>query len=59
LVEPGSSFYTVEGSTSIIEFHTDALTKLTLIANGPAPFTTAYGLLVELITAARWDTVRC
>jgi homoserine dehydrogenase len=58
LVEPGSPFYTVEGSTSIIEFHTDTLTKLTLIENDPTPFTTAYGLLADFITAARGDILR-
>lgn len=55
LIAPGSPFHSVDGSTSIIEFHTDTLKKLTLIENDPTPFTTAYGLLADFITAARGD----
>ena len=57
LVDANSPFYNIQGSTSIIQFHTDVLPNLTLIEGAPTPMTTAYGLLADLITAARWDRV--
>lgn len=58
LVNADSPFYNITGSTSIIQFHTDVLPNLTLVESDPTPFTTAYGLLADLITAARWDAAR-
>ena len=55
LVDANSPFYNIQGSTSIIQFHTDVLPNLTLTESEPTPRTTAYGLLADLITAARWD----
>jgi len=46
-----SPFYSVEGSTSIIQFQTDVLGDLTLIEANPGPHTTAYGLLADFINA--------
>jgi homoserine dehydrogenase len=51
LVSPCSPFYSVEGSSSIIEFHTDTLSSLSLVEGNPGPETTAYGLLADFINA--------
>lgn len=53
LVSMTSPFYNVEGTTSIVEFHTDSLGDLTLIETDPGPHTTAYGLLADFINAVR------
>lgn len=51
LVPAGSPFYGIEGTTSLIQFHTDVLGALTLIESDPGPHTTAYGLLADFINA--------
>jgi len=51
LVPMSSPFYSVEGTTSIIQFNTDMLGSLTLIESDPGPHTTAYGLLADFINA--------
>ena len=51
LVPISSPFYSVEGTTSIIQFNTDVLGSLTLIETDPGPDTTAYGLLADFINA--------
>lgn len=43
----------IRGTTSIVDFETDVLPKLTLIENDPGPDTTAYGLMVDMINIAR------
>lgn len=53
LVPMTSPFYSVEGTTSIVEFRTDSLGDLTLIETNPGPHTTAYGLLADFINAVR------
>ncbi len=53
LVEPSSPLYSVEGSSSIIEFHTDTLSSLSIVEGNPGPETTAYGLLADFINAVR------
>jgi homoserine dehydrogenase len=53
LIPMTSPFYSVEGTTSIIEFHTDVLGNLTLTETDPGPQTTAYGLLADFINAVR------
>jgi homoserine dehydrogenase len=53
LVSPSSPFYTVEGSSSIVEFHMDTLSSLSIIEGNPGPETTAYGLLADFINAVR------
>ena len=50
-VAPGSPFYSVEGSSSIIEFQTDCLPRLAIVEGDPGPETTAYGLLADFIHA--------
>jgi homoserine dehydrogenase len=53
LVDPSSPFYSVEGSSSIIEFHTDVLSSLSIVEGNPGPETTAYGLLADFVDAVK------
>jgi homoserine dehydrogenase len=53
LVDPSSPLYNVEGSSSIIEFHTDTLSSLSIVEGNPGPETTAYGLLADFINAVK------
>jgi homoserine dehydrogenase len=53
LVSPSSPFYSVEGSSSIVEFNTDTLSSLSIVEGNPGPETTAYGLLADFINAVR------
>lgn len=52
-VDVSSPLYNVEGSSSIIEFHTDTLTSLSIVEGNPGPETTAYGLLADFVNAVR------
>ncbi len=52
MVGPESSFYSIDGTTSIVEFESDVLGKLSIIETDPGPETTAYGLLADFINAA-------
>lgn len=53
LVSPSSPLYSVDGSSSIVEFHTDTLPALSIVEGNPGPETTAYGLLADFINAVR------
>jgi len=53
LVTPSSPLYSVEGSSSIVEFHTDTLSSLSIVEGNPGPETTAYGLLADFINAVK------
>jgi homoserine dehydrogenase len=53
LVSPASPLYSVEGSSSIVEFHTDTLSSLSILEGNPGPETTAYGLLADFINAVK------
>jgi homoserine dehydrogenase len=53
LVSSSSPLYSVEGSSSIIEFRTDTLSSLSIVEGNPGPQTTAYGLLADFINAVR------
>ncbi len=53
LVSSSSPLYCVEGSSSIVEFHTDTLSSLSIVEGNPGPETTAYGLLADFIYAVR------
>jgi homoserine dehydrogenase len=53
LVSPDSALYNVEGSSSIVEFHTDMLSSLAIVEGDPGPETTAYGLLADFINAVK------
>jgi homoserine dehydrogenase len=51
MVAPDSSLYHVDGTTSIIQYETDVLGRLTEIEENPGPHTTAYGLLADFLNA--------
>jgi homoserine dehydrogenase len=53
LVDQGSPLYSVEGSSSIVEFRTDTLSSLSIVEGNPGPETTAYGLLADFINAVK------
>ena len=53
LVSASSPLYSVEGSSSIVEFNTDTLSSLSIVEGSPGPETTAYGLLADFINAVR------
>jgi len=53
LVSKSSPLYSVEGSSSIVEFKTDTLSSLSIVEGYPGPETTAYGLLADFINAIR------
>ena len=52
-IKPTSPLYSVDGTTSIVEFETDVLGKLSIIETDPGPETTAYGLLADFIHAVK------
>lgn len=43
----------VTGTTSIVDFETDVLPRVTLIEHNPGPATTAYGMLADMINIVR------
>jgi homoserine dehydrogenase len=51
LVPMTSPLFSVEGSTSIVQFETDVLGKLSIVEADPGPHTTAYGLLADFVNA--------
>jgi homoserine dehydrogenase len=53
LVTSDSPLYSVGGSSSIVEFHTDTLSSLSIVEGNPGPETTAYGLLADFINAVK------
>jgi homoserine dehydrogenase len=53
LVGMDSPMFSVEGTTSIIQFETDVLGLLSVVESDPGPDTTAYGLLADFINAVR------
>ncbi|MFZ5919929.1 MAG: homoserine dehydrogenase [Chloroflexota bacterium] len=53
LVPMSSPMYSVEGSTSIVEFKTDVLGDLSIVEKDPGPHTTAYGLLADFVNAVK------
>lgn len=53
LVGVESPIYGVEGTTSIVQFETDVLGKLSIIETNPGPNTTAYGLFADFLNAVR------
>jgi homoserine dehydrogenase len=48
-VLPSSPLYSVNGTSSIVVFHTDVLPGLGILESNPGPETTAYGLLSDII----------
>jgi homoserine dehydrogenase len=53
LVGRDSAMFAVENTTSIAEFETDVLGKLSVIEADPGPHTTAYGLLADFLNSVR------
>lgn len=53
MVSPDSALFQVDGTTSIIQFETDVLGKLSIIEADPGTHTTAYGLLADFLNAVR------
>lgn len=53
MVTANSPLFSVNGTSSIVEFQTDTLSRLAIVENDPGPETTAYGLLADFINAVR------
>jgi len=52
-VSPRSPLYSINGTSSFVQFELDTLPGLGILESNPGPETTAYGLLADLINAAR------
>ena len=53
LIPSTSPIFSVEGTSSIIEFKTDVLGDLSIVEKDPGPHTTAYGLLADFVNAVK------
>ena len=53
LIPSTSPIYSVEGTSSIVEFKSDVLGDLSVVEKDPGPHTTAYGLLADFVNATR------
>jgi len=51
MVAPDTPLYSIEGTTSIVQFESDVLGQLSIIESDPGPHTTAYGLLADFVNA--------
>jgi homoserine dehydrogenase len=52
-VTPSSPLYSVNGTSSFVQFELDTLPGLGILESNPGPKTTAYGLLADLINIMR------
>lgn len=52
-VKPTSPLFSINGTSSYVQFETDVLPGLGIVESDPGPETTAYGLLADLINAFR------
>jgi len=52
-VPPDDPTYNLPGTTSVLQLRTDTLNQLTLLETAPTPAQTAFGVLADLIAAAR------
>lgn len=52
-VSPDDPAYRLPGTTSFVQLRTDTLNQLTLLETAPTPAQTAFGVLADLISAAR------
>lgn len=52
-VRPSSPLYSINGTSSFVQFEMDTLPGLGILESNPGPETTAYGLLADLINAVR------
>jgi len=46
-------FALVGGTTSVVDFYTDILPRLTIVENDPGPTTTAFGMLADMVNLMR------
>ncbi|RLE06427.1 MAG: hypothetical protein DRJ06_07870 [Candidatus Aminicenantes bacterium] len=53
LVSSNSILYNINGTTTIVQFESDVLGKLSFIEEDLGPRTTAYGLLADFVNAVR------
>ncbi|MBT3323370.1 MAG: homoserine dehydrogenase [Anaerolineae bacterium] len=53
LIPSTSPIFSVEGTSSIVEFRTDVLGDLSIVEKDPGPHTTAYGLLADFVNAVK------
>jgi homoserine dehydrogenase len=53
LVDMNSPFFSVNGTTSIVQFETDVLKSLSIVETDPSPKTTAYGLFADFLNAVK------
>jgi homoserine dehydrogenase len=58
LVDRVSPLYAAEGTTSIMQFETDVLGKLSILEENPGPMTTAYGCMADFINAVSDRAIR-
>jgi homoserine dehydrogenase len=52
-VRPTSPMFSVNGTSSFVQFETDVLPGLGILEGDPSPDTTAYGLMADLINVVR------
>ena len=52
-VKPGSPLYSIQGTSSYVQFELDVLPGLGIVESDPGPETTAYGLLADLLNSVR------
>lgn len=52
-ISPESPCYSINGTSSYVQFETDVLPGLGIVESDPSPETTAFGLLADLINVAR------
>jgi homoserine dehydrogenase len=52
-VKSNTPLYSINGTSSYVQFETDVLPGLGIVESNPGPDTTAYGLLADLINAVR------
>jgi homoserine dehydrogenase len=52
-VAPDSPLYSINGTSSYVQFELDVLPGLGIVETNPGPETTAYGLLADMVNAIR------
>lgn len=53
MVLPDSPLYSINGTSSYVQFETDVLPGLGVVESNPSPETTAFGLLADFLNAVR------
>lgn len=54
-IAPSSPLFSIDGTSSYVQFELDVLPGLGIVEGNPGPETTAYGLLADLINAVRGE----